>query len=76
MTNIISDEQKDFFSNIFSDYSFERDRQMDGRTEPLILVGEELLVIEVLWRIWESSLHISDSFPVIFASFTRFSTRA
>ena len=46
-------------SNIFSDFSFERDRRMDRRTEPHI---------DVLWRIWESSQHISESFPVIFAS--------
>ena len=50
-------------SNIFSDFSFERDRRMDGRTEPLI---------EVLWRTEKSSYHISESFPVIFASFEDF----
>ena len=50
-------------SNIFSEFSFERDRRMDRRTEPLI---------EVLWRLWESSKHISESFQVIFASFRDF----
>ena len=50
-------------SNIFSEFSFERDRRMDGRTEPLI---------EVLWRTEKSSYHISESFPVIFASFRDF----
>ena len=50
-------------SNIFSDFSSERDQRVDRQTEPFI---------EVLWRIWESSKHISESFPVIFASFRDF----
>ena len=33
MTSIISDEQNEFFKNIFSG-----DRRMDGRVEPLIEV--------------------------------------
>ena len=44
--------------NEMSDFSFERDRRMDGQTERLI---------EVLWRIW----HL-EPFPVIFASFRDF----
>ena len=60
MTSIINDEGT--FSNVFSDFSIERDRRMDGQTE---------LLIEVLWRT-EKSYHISESFPVIFASFRDF----
>ena len=62
---MMNDMTFQMISNIFSDFSFERDRRMDGRTEPLI-------DIEVLWRIWESSLHIFESFPVIIASFRDF----
>ena len=47
-------------SNIFNAFSFERDRRMEGQTEPLI---------EGLWRTWESSWYISESFPVILEIF-------
>ena len=58
-------------SNIFSDFSFERDRRTDGRTDRRT-DGRTEPLIEVLWRTEKSSYHISESFPVIFASFRDF----
>ena len=53
--------------NILCDFSFERDRQMDGRVD-----GRTEPLIEVLWRTEKSSYHITETFPVILASFRDF----